>query len=377
MIEFFLATVFTVIILLGLLIANGYWWNWYYSAPSSQDETFFFEAKDGWQISVHRYRPVRQSGALPVILCHGLSSNRYVFDLPGTASLAVFLKDQGFDVWSAELRGSGMSARPKVFFSDVPYDWEFCDHLENDVPAIIDFVLEKTGAPKVHWVGHSMGGMLIMAHLAANPSARVESVVTLGSPVDFSGMRNRSIDLLLEIRPLYAWLPISPLPFFGRVLLPISHSIGRRLLGLFHPPNILPEIARKVIALASELVTSNKIWLTFGRYIEMGKCAPENGRSYFDGLDRSPAPILFIAGSQDLMAPKALTPQVCSPEHPGGRRECMLVGKEAGCSEDYGHMDLLVGKRSDKEVFPRIIGWIQENDSELLQQQGDSTAASS
>lgn len=377
MIEFFLAAVFTVLILLGLLIANGYWWNWYYSAPSSQDETFFFEAKDGWKICVHRYRPVRQSGALPVILCHGLSSNRYVFDLPGTASLAVFLKDQGFDVWSAELRGSGMSARPKVFFSDVPYDWQFCDHLENDVPAIIDFVLEKTGAPKVHWVGHSMGGMLILAYLAANPSARVVSVVTLGSPVDFSGMRNRSIDLLLEIRPLYAWLPISPLPFFGRVLLPISHSIGRRLLGLFHPPNIHPEIARKVIALASELVTSNKIWLTFGRYIEMGKCAPENGRSYFDGLDRSPAPILFIAGSQDLMAPKALTPQVCSPEHPGGRRECMVMGKEAGCSEDYGHMDLLVGKRSDKEVFPRIIGWIQENDSELGQQQGDSTAASS
>ena len=54
-----------------------------------------------------------------------------------------------------------------------------------------------------------------------------------------------------------------------------------------------------------------------------------------------------------------------------------MLGKESGCMEDYGHMDLLVGKRSDKELFPRVIAWIQENDREFLQQQADSTAASS
>ena len=85
--------------------------------------------------------------------------------------------------------------------------------------------------------------------------------------------------------------------------------MGRRLLGLFHPPNIRPEIARKVIALASELVTSNKIWLTFGRYIEMGKCAPENGKvGTSTGLANLLLQFFLLQGPKILWLPKPSVP---------------------------------------------------------------------
>ena len=74
----------------------------------------------------------------PVILCHGLDANRYLFDIQGAPSLADFLRRHGRDVWVAELRGSGMSDRPGIKHSDVPYSWGFEDHLRHDVPAIIE-----------------------------------------------------------------------------------------------------------------------------------------------------------------------------------------------------------------------------------------------
>lgn len=364
MLEFVLTAFFTLAVIVGVIVLSGYFWQWYYSRPTSQDETLYLTTADGWRLAVHHYRPEDERKGLPVILCHGLSSNRHTFDLPGGPSLARFLRSRGRDVWTVELRGSGMSDRPRLFYSDFPYDWEFEEHLREDVPAVIDFVLDRTGAPKVHWVGHSMGGMLILAHVSGKPDAAVASAVTVGSPVDFSDMRTRSSDFLLKVRPLFDWLPISPLPIFGRFLTPIAHMIPNTLLGLFHAPNMSPEIARKTVALASQLVTSNHIWLTFGRYIESGTFAPKNGKPYLEGLAKAKAAILFIGGSRDGMAPHATSAEVCTPSNPGGERCCLIVGKESGFASDYGHMDLVLGKGSEDEIFPRILAWLEQHDRE-------------
>ena len=55
----------------------------------------------------------------------------------------------------------------------------------------MDSVLATTGASEIHWIGHSMGGMLMLAHPAGTTNPAVASVVTLGSPVDFSKVKNR------------------------------------------------------------------------------------------------------------------------------------------------------------------------------------------
>lgn len=362
MLEFLLTIFFGLALVVIFVVIWGYFWQWYYYSPTTQDETLYFTTSDGYKLAVHRYRPKGKPEGLPVILCHGLSSNRYVFDLPGGAALARFLKNNGRDVWSVELRGSGMSEPPRLLFSEVPYDWEFEEHLREDVPAAIDFVLSRTGASKVHWVGHSMGGMLILAHLSRQPDAAICSAITLGSPVNFSNMRTKEIDALLKVRPLFDWLPISPMPFFGRLLIPMVNRLSKPLLGLFHVPNVRPEIARKTVALGSQLVTSGRIWLAFGRYIDTGVFAPEHSRPYLDGLAEAKASILFIGGSRDAMAPDCVDPNICTPENAAGLRKTMVAGNESGLSHDYGHMDLLVGKGSETEIFPVILQWLAQNE---------------
>jgi len=46
-----------------------------------------------------------------VILCHGLSANGYVFDIPGH-SLARYLVDAGYECFIPDLRGARYSGTP-------------------------------------------------------------------------------------------------------------------------------------------------------------------------------------------------------------------------------------------------------------------------
>lgn len=298
----------------------------------------------------------------PVILCHGLGANRYLFDIPGGPSLADFLRRHGRDVWVAELRGSGMSDRPGIKHSDVPYSWGFEDHLRHDTPAIIDAVLSCTRSSRVHWVGHSMGGMLILAHLASRPDSALASAIVVGSPTDFSEIDIGKFRPLFKLEPLLGWLPISPLPFLGRMIAPLAPWVPESEWGLFHTDNIEPSVARKTISLVSTPISPNKLWLDFGRFMKTGVFGPGDGESYLEGLRESVVPILLMGGSKDSMAPPASVINACRKLNETTKPECVIMGKESGRLEDYGHVDLLVGIHATEETFPKILEWLEQHD---------------
>ncbi len=362
MVEVFLNVVFFLMAGAACLVGVAHFWQWFYATPTDQDETVYIRTADGWRLALHRYGEQENSKGLPIILCHGLSSNRYVFDMPAAPSLARFLRARGHSVWVAELRGSGMSQGPSLRSSDVPYSWGFEDHLQQDVPAIITYVLDRTGARAVHWVGHSMGGLLILAHLAGHPVSPLASVVTLGSPADFSKIRNKAFDRLLTVRWLVQHIAVFPLPFFGRVISPLAHVMPNPLLGLFHRPNIAPAAARRVLALASQVVTSTRLWLDFGRFFSTGVFANENGRRYLQGIEMAEVPVLLASGAKDMMAPPEAVISALDALRDDRERSCVVFGKVSGCVEDYGHMDLLVGARSETEIFPSVLDWVENHD---------------
>lgn len=363
MVASFLTILFVGIALVVCLAAIAHFWQWFYGAPTDQDETVYIRTEDGWRLALHRYGSESPTKGLPVILCHGLSSNRYTFDMPAGPSLAKFLRAQGRDVWVPELRGSGMSQVPGLRQSDVPYSWGFDDHLLKDVPALIRHVLASSGAPAVHWVGHSMGGMVILAHLARNPDARIASVTTLGSPVDYATIHIGRFDLLLKLRWLVRPLPVFPLPFLGRLLVPLAHVIPTGFVALFYQPNIASEIARRVFAVASQVVTSTTLWMDFGRFLSAKSFADVNGRSYLAGIDNITVPLFLTSGAKDVLAPPDSTriPDNGAGDH--DERAYMVFGKVSGCVEDYGHMDLPLGLRSASEVFPRVLAWLERHDA--------------
>jgi len=42
----------------------------------------------------------------------------------------------------------------------------------------------------------------------------------------------------------------------------------------------------------------------------------------------------------------------------GGERSMWIAGLEGGCGCEYGHSDLLFGRRAPDEIFPRVRDWL-------------------
>ena len=318
--------------------------------------TYFAQTRDGWKIALHRYKPERRSNTRPpVLLCHGLSSNRYDMDAPHS-SLAKYLCRAGYDAWVVELRGSGCSSRPTLF-NRLHYDWNFDDYLYHDLPAALKLILDKTHKTDVHWVGHSMGGMLAYAYLAVWGDQSIRSVVTAGSPA-FSHIDRPILDAILTLyrlaRPIKR-VPLRTLAHLAAVVAgPLKNTFGWFVA---NPRQVESWRVRQLLRLAVEdipitLVDQFASWyhnkefsLSYGTF---------NFREALQGIS---APMLIIAGSRDWLTPPEDLEYVF--EQLGSSDKTFFrAGKEVGFKTEYGHIDLILGKRAKEEVFPVIRDWL-------------------
>lgn len=102
----------------------------------------------------------------PIFLMHGLldSSSTWVIMRPDQG-LGYLLADMGYDVWMGNSRGNRYSRRHVSLDPDgssgIKYKyWDFSWHEIGiyDLPAMIDYILSKTGFKKLQYIGHSQGG---------------------------------------------------------------------------------------------------------------------------------------------------------------------------------------------------------------------------
>ena len=193
--------------------------------------------RHGQALALWRVRPVGTSRGA-VLLLHGLSANRFAFHWPGR-SIADYLSAAGFDCYVGELRGAGESV------SNSP-TWNFHDYLEQDVPAFLERIRDATGRPRVHFVGHSMGGILAMCHGIVTGGGELASATALGSALDFS-LGTSGFGPLLHIRPLLERMNAVPWGRAMAVLSPLLARVGDPLAGFnFHPENAEPALVRAV-----------------------------------------------------------------------------------------------------------------------------------
>merc|ERR1712178_530005 len=90
-------------------------------------------------------------------------------------NLPFMLSDAGFDVWLGNNRGNIFSIANSKMDINTPEFWDAVDvdtMASQDVPSILKYVTAVTKAPKVHWVGHSQGGGMLVYALAKDPSLK-------------------------------------------------------------------------------------------------------------------------------------------------------------------------------------------------------------
>ncbi|MBM7059375.1 alpha/beta fold hydrolase [Pseudomonas sp. UL073] len=260
---------------------------------------------------------------VPVILLHGSFSNRRFWYSPKGLGLGPYLARAGFDVWIAEMRGHGLSPRNRDYRHN-----RVADYARYDLPAIAEFVHEQAGQA-AHWIGHSLGGIILAAALGGHylGEERVASAALFGS----------------QISRTYWPLKVPPVEWGGRFLLKRFPALSGP--GLKRGPEDEP------IGLALETLRWHGLFGRFG----------EPGRDWWAGLASVTVPVLAVAARADHQDP-AWACRKLLEQFGSACREFVCLGKKYGFSDDFGHIEMLVSRPAQTDVWPLAEHWLRHQE---------------
>jgi polyhydroxyalkanoate synthase len=322
-------------------------------------KTYRVLTDDGWEIALHRYP--KRTKRKPVLLVHGLGSNRYNLDFPKREkSLAKYLWTKGWDTWIIELRGAGVSTRPSGL-GWLRRSWGIDHYVLHDLPSAIRFILKETGHQKLHWIGHSLGGMLVIPFLRLHSTSVLKSVVAAASPL-VTGIRSGYFRWTFLIDPLLRFLPFAP----HRTVVNLIHLSSRWFYGKPHQALYVKEnMERQTMRIGARIAIddlSSDVMRQFHGWMRNEKFVSSDGKiRYFIDFEKLRIPFLIVTGSHDPFTPSEAMKRIY--RRIGSRKKGWLIfGKEYGHASNYGHLDLILGRHAIREVYPAITKWLREND---------------
>lgn len=257
---------------------------------------------------------------VPVVLLHGSFSNRRFWYSPKGIGLGAYLARAGFDVWIAEMRGHGLSPRNEAYRHN-----NVTQYVRYDLPAIAAFIREQTGQA-AHWMGHSLGGVILAAALGGGylDERHACSAALFGS----------------QVSRVYWPLKIPPVEWGARLLLKMAPYLsGRRLK---RGPEDEP------IGIALESLRWHGL---FGGF-------RERDNDWWAGLAKVSLPVLAVTAEADRMDP----PWACREllqQCSGAVTAFLCLSRQSGFSSDYGHVEMLVSKEAQHEVWPVAEHWLR------------------
>ncbi len=256
---------------------------------------------------------------VPVILLHGSFSNRRFWYSPKAIGLGAHLARAGFDVWIAEMRGHGLSPRNQQYKRN-----RVSDYARYDLPAISAFVREQT-AQAPHWLGHSLGGTTLAAALGGHYLGEQDaaSVALFGS----------------QVSRIYWPLKVPPVVWGGRFLLKrFVHIPGSRLK---RGPEDEP------VGVVLESLDWHGLFGRFG----------DSERDWWAGLADVRVPVLAVSAEGDHQDPSWACRKLLK-QFGSVTREFLCLGRKSGFTDDFGHVEMLVSKHAQREVWPLVEHWL-------------------
>lgn len=208
-----------------------------------------------------------------------------------------------------------------------------------DLPAALDAIAQDAGYPRVHAVGHGLGGQLWLGHAAVHAGHRLASVVLLAAPVRFDegagpGWLRRAAGGL----PAGWRLPTAELARWTAAL--EEGPAGRG------GPARRAVLARAGADVPTELAAQLAAWLDAGALVDRA-----GGRDYTAGLAGVAEPLLLLAGDGDALCPRHAALAV---------REAWRAGAVTvhALPDGFDHLDPLVHSRADVAVARPIAAWL-------------------
>ncbi|XP_001662493.2 lipase 1 [Aedes aegypti] len=128
--------------------------------------------EDGYLLTMFRIPGRKGAKEYPIFMMHSLFSSCADWVLIGRKhGLAYLLADRGYDVWMGNARGNRYSRKHRRLSTVSSQFWDFTFHEIGyyDVTALIDYVLDRTGAERLQYIGFSQGAMTSFVALSSRP----------------------------------------------------------------------------------------------------------------------------------------------------------------------------------------------------------------
>lgn len=354
-IAFGLAIIVSVLVLLYPLLLPI--WRKVYGLADTADQVFYTATEDGWYLALHYHEPrIPVKGALPVLLMHGIATDKAGVDLDEYHSVATYLKSYGFPVFAVSLRGAGKSHRKQKYGKEY---FTFDDHVRLDAPALVKRILELTEAPSLNWVGYSMGGMIGYAFTGSKHelSEKIKCLVTIGSPGKTDHVKGVLMRRLVKSPWVKRMLPLQP---GSTVLAPLGGLVQTPIDKLLYNPQIVKR--RTVQLMLQNAITEVNQGLLdqMARWVREGvETSQDRMVDYRKSFQNIHCPTLTIVGGGDRIAPPTQVrfgfEQIAAKE-----KKFVIAGKHYGFEHDYCHIGLVMGEDSPNDVYPQVLFWLEE-----------------
>lgn len=326
-----------------------------------QGEKHAVVTRDDWTLTIEHLPPIGNSGGrkYPILVCHGLGANRQYFKAKDEDSLVRNLQRAGYDVWLMDLRGRSDAGETGYWFGKHTYNYDIDHYIQEDLEAAISFVQKQTGAAKINYIGHSMGGIIMHARLGSYGENRVANFVAIASPMSFLPYNNWTFTLY-RMRGGMALLPVLPIRPGAMVASLVPEALYAPFTQAFlNPENTSDEVKKQLMRASLNNISKREI-KQFIYMTENGGMFSADGKvSYKENLKNVRIPVYLLAARRDELADPAIVRDVY--ERVGSSDKTFEIFSRAdGYVEDYGHTDLIIGKEAHKEVHPKIIDWLNK-----------------
>ena len=198
----FISFLLLQLICLNLTVDLGTYYKEYIESFGYKLEENQVITDDGYILSLWHLNPKFPNGKT-VFFQHGFTCSAWIFFHLGENSLPFYLLKEGYDIWLANNRGSYFSPGhiskdpkdPKSGYNNYSMD----DFVASDMPAMVKYIKERTGAKKMTFIGHSQGTTLFLMAMMHDPIFTEESFdnfISLGTVPNLAHSKFLPIDIL-------------------------------------------------------------------------------------------------------------------------------------------------------------------------------------
>lgn len=314
--------------------------------PSAM-EPLNYETEDGWSVVMQRCPPRPGSTGEPVLLASSANLSPSALDAYRDRSLVRALHEAGYDVYLFENRGSVNASPPQGIAT-----FDFDDMVAHDVPAAIAAIQQNTGAKRVCWLGHGLGGQLLVGHIASSGGYDIAAGITLNAPVHFDRLSStaRRAAAVARSLPDHWRLPLRRV----QTMLTVASRPAdlARLTVRTEGPKARGILLECTTDLALGMAQQISRWHEVGRLVDR-----TNRFDYLDGLTGKKTPVLVIGSGGDAICSASSTKPIADALN-NGRSEWWQL------DDGWGHLDAIVGADAPTNVFPKLIQWLEKHRAE-------------